>query len=215
MPAREFPEPYTITFTGSRLVRWLLRQIGWQVRFEGLPALQGVVAVYPHTSNWDFVVLVLVKWAIGIPVQFWGKDKLFRVPLLGRWLRWLGGLPVDRTSPHGVVGQAVAQFARARANGEYLWLALTPEGTRRRIPGWRSGFYQTVLKTGVPLGLVRLDYGRREVTVLDFIRLSGEEANDFRRIAGVYQGVTGYNPHNASPIQLLAASVPRAETIVK
>lgn len=215
MSVREFPEPYTITFTGSRLVRWLLRRVGWQVRFEGLPALQGVVAIYPHTSNWDFVMLVLAKWAIGIPVQFWGKDKLFRVPLFGRWVRWLGGLPVDRTSPHGVVAQAVEEFARARANGAYLWLALAPEGTRRHIPGWRSGFYQTTLRTGVPLGLVRLDYGRREVTVLDFIRLSGDETDDFRRIAGVYEGVTGYNPHNAAPIRLLPASVPRAETIVK
>ena len=60
MPASVFPKPYPVQFAGSALARWLLRQWGWRVQFEGLPAQQGVLVVYPHTSNWDFVVLVLV-----------------------------------------------------------------------------------------------------------------------------------------------------------
>lgn len=215
MSTSDFPKPFAVQFAGSALARWLLTRLGWRVKFEGLPGLQGVLAVYPHTSNWDFVVLVLVKWAIGVSVSFWGKDKLFRVPLLGRWLRWLGGVPVERTSAHGVVGQAVAHLADCRSQGTYFWLALTPEGTRKPIAGWRSGFYQTALQAGVPLGLVRLDYGRREVAVLDFITLSGEPVGDFARIAAVYEGVQGYRPQNAAPIRLLDASVPRTETIMK
>jgi 1-acyl-sn-glycerol-3-phosphate acyltransferase len=215
MAISDFPPPFSVQLTGSALARWMLARLGWRVHFEGLPGMQGVLAVYPHTSNWDFVVLVLVKWAIGIPVRFWGKDKLFRVPLLGRWLRWLGGVPVERTSAHGVVGQAVAHFADCRAKGSYFWLALTPEGTRKPIPGWRSGFYQTALQAGVPLGLVRLDYARHEVTVLDFIMLSGEPQADFARIAEAYEGVQGLRPQNAAPIRLLDASVPRTETIMK
>ena len=69
---------------GSALARGLLRAAGWRVVFDGLPAAQGVAIVYPHTSNWDFVVGILAKWAIGIPVTFWGKDSLFRVPVFGR-----------------------------------------------------------------------------------------------------------------------------------
>jgi 1-acyl-sn-glycerol-3-phosphate acyltransferase len=215
MTRSEFQKPHPVQFSGSRLARWILRRLGWTVKFDGLPALQGVLAVYPHTSNWDFVVLILVKWAVGIPARFWGKHKLFRIPLFGTWLSWLGGVPVERTSPRGVVGQAVDQLVKARSQGQYFWLALAPEGTRKRIPGWRSGFYQTTLQAGVPLGLVRLDYRKREVAVTDFLQLTGDETADFKRIARTYEGVVGCIPGNAAPIQLMDASVPRAETIVK
>ncbi len=215
MTVSDFPRPFPVQFGGSAVARGLLRWLGWTVHFEGLPARQGVLAIYPHTSNWDFVVLLLVKWALGIPVRFWGKDSLFRVPLFGRWMVWLGGVPVRRTAAQGVVGETVAQLAQARAQHRYFWLALAPEGTRKHIPGWRSGFYRTTLQAGVPLGLVRVDYRLREVRALDFIRLSGDEREDFRRIAEVYAGVTGCRPAGAAPIRLLGADVPRTETIVK
>ena len=215
MPLNDFPRPYPVQFTGSAVARWLLQCAGWQVRFEGLPAAQGVLAVYPHTSNWDFVVLVVVKWALGVPVRFWGKDSLFRVPVLGGWLRMLGGVPVHRTTAHGVVGQTADLLQQAHAHNAYCWLAVAPEGTRKYIPGWRSGFYRTALRAGVPLGLVRLDYRLREVTVLDFLQLTGREIEDWRRIAHVYEGVTGCRPSQAAPIRLLDAQVPRSETIVK
>jgi 1-acyl-sn-glycerol-3-phosphate acyltransferase len=202
MTSSEFSKPYPVQFVGSGLARWLLRRLGWTVRFEGLPALQGVLAVYPHTSNWDFVVLVIVKWAVGIPVRFWGKDTLFRIPLFGRWLAWLGGVPVERTSARSVVGQAVDQFEQARAAGEYFWLALAPEGTRKKTAGWRSGFYQTAVQAKLPLGLVRLDFSKREVDVLDFIQLTGDEGRDFERIAKSFEGAVGCVPENAAPIRL-------------
>lgn len=214
MATRDFPEPHPVQFQGSRVAAALLRLSGWRVHFQGFPALQGVVAVYPHTSNWDFVVLILAKWAIGVPVRFWGKDSLFRVPVFGRWLRWLGGVPIERTRAHGVVAQAVEVFRAHREQGAYFWLALSPEGTRKAIGGWRSGFYRTALAAGVPLGLARLDYGRREVHVTDFIRLSGDEAVDMARVAEVYAGVRGFHPDAAAPIRLLDPSVPRSDTIV-
>jgi len=215
MATSDFSKPYPVQFAGSALAHWLLRHLGWTVRFEGLPALQGVLAVYPHTSNWDFVVLVIVKWAVGIPVRFWGKDTLFRIPLFGRWLAWLGGVPVERTSARGVVAQAVDQFEQARTAGEYFWLALAPEGTRKKIAGWRSGFYQTAVQAKVPLGLVRLDFCKREVDVLDFIQLTGNEGQDFERIARSFEGAVGRVPGNAAPIRLIDPSIPRSETIVK
>ena len=215
MHHNDFSKPYPVQFRGSALACWILRRLGWRVQFEGLPTLQGVLAVYPHTSNWDFIVLILVKWSVGIEASFWAKDRLFRIPLFGHWLRWLGGVPVQRTSPRGVVGQAVDKLAQARTQGRYFWLAMAPEGTRKLIPGWRSGFYQTTLQADVPLGLVRIDYRLREVSVADFIYLSGQEEQDFERIANVYAGVTGCKPDNAAPIRLLPPDVPRAETIVK
>ena len=130
-----------IHFRGNRIAQALLRAAGWRVRFDGLPALQGVIVVYPHTSNWDFPVGLLAKWAIGLPVRFWGKDSLFRYPVFGRWMRAVGGIPVDRSAPQGVVQEMAERFAAARANGELFWLALSPEGTRSYRDHWRSGFY--------------------------------------------------------------------------
>jgi len=135
-----------VQLRGSAAAAWLLRLAGWRVVFDGLPARQGVVIVYPHTSNWDFVVGVLAKWSIGIPVIFWGKASLFRVPLFGRWLGWLGGVPVEREAAQGAVAAMAQRLLRARERDAFLWLALAPEGTRRPGDGVRSGFYHVAVQ---------------------------------------------------------------------
>jgi 1-acyl-sn-glycerol-3-phosphate acyltransferase len=112
LPVNDFTKPYAFQYQGSWLARRILALMGWRVQFEGFPTRQGVAVVYPHTSNWDFPVMVLAKWAIGVQVMFWGKDKLFDVPVLGAWMRWIGGVPVNRTAPGGVVGQAWRLKAR-------------------------------------------------------------------------------------------------------
>lgn len=191
-----------VQLRGSALARALLRLAGWRLLFDGLPAAQGVAIVYPHTSNWDFVVGLVAKWAIGIPVTFWGKDSLFRVPLFGRWMRWVGGVPVDRSSSQGVVGTMAQALQAARRDGRFLWLALAPEGTRRLTAGWRSGFYHVALAAQVPLGLVCLDYARREVGFRTFLQLGGDLPSDLAAIAQALGPSVGRHPQQASPIRL-------------
>jgi hypothetical protein len=84
--------------------------------------------------------------------------------------------------------------------GRLLWLGLAPEGTRKRTPGWRSGFYQLALGADVPLGIVRLDWGRREVRFMEFLTLSGDEAADYAQLNALFEGVSGYHPEKACPI---------------
>ena len=191
-----------VQLKGSAIARALMRLAGWRVMFDGLPARQGVFIVYPHTSNWDFVVGIFAKWTIGLQATFWSKDTLFRVPLLGAWLRWLGGVPVDRSAPHGIVGQMVQALIEAREHNQFLWLALTPEGTRKYRGAWRSGFYHVALRAGVPLGLVGFDYRERVVGVQNFFNLSGDMTRDMAHIAAVLGSCTGRNPAQASPIRL-------------
>lgn len=191
-----------VQLRGSRIARAALRLAGWQLDFDGLPACQGVIAVYPHTSNWDFLLGVFAKWAIGIPVAFWGKDSLFRMPLFGAWLRWLGGVPVDRTSSRGVVGDMVERMAAARAHDDFLWLALAPEGTRSRVAGWRSGFYHVAVGADVPLGLAHFDYASKRVGVSTFLRLSGDREADLAAIERHVGWAKGYRPELAAPIKL-------------
>jgi 1-acyl-sn-glycerol-3-phosphate acyltransferase len=211
----DFPQPYALQFQGSRIAQTLLRLLGWRIAFDGFPTRQGIAVVYPHTSNWDAPVMFLVKWAVGVQVMFWGKDTLFRIPALGAWLRWLGGVPVKRTSAQGMVGEMIAQMQAKKAAAEYFWLGLAPEGTRKYIPGWRSGFYRVALAAQVPLLIVTLDYSRKQVLLNQFLRLSGDEAADMARIGALCAGVQGLKPQNMAPVVLLDPAVKRSETIVR
>lgn len=183
--------PHPVQFKGSRLAHWVLKMLGWHLEFQGFPKLQGVAIVYPHTSNWDFPIGMLAKWALGIPAHFWGKDALFKLPLIGTWMRWVGGIPIDRSSSKGVVGQMVHVFEQHKANDQLLWLGLAPEGTRSLTPGWRSGFYQVAWGAQVPLALVKLDWGQRCFSVVDFYELTGQTDVDYAHFAQVFEGVLG------------------------
>ena len=191
-----------VRLAGSALARALMRAAGWRVRVDGLPARQGVIVVYPHTSNWDFVWAMLAKWAAGLPVTFWGKATLFRIPLFGRWLRWLGGIPVLREAPNGVVGQMAQRLREARERDEFMWLALSPEGTRQRTPGWRSGFHQVAVQARVPVVLADLDYAAREVGFDSAWQLGGDATADLARFAQRLQDRIGKRPDLAAPVRL-------------
>ncbi len=192
-----------VQLRGSALAGALLRLAGWQLIFDGLPAAQGVIVAYPHTSNWDFILAMLAKWAIGLPITFWGKHSLFRIPLFGGWLRHLGGLPVQRHTPQGAVGTMTRDILGACEQGRFMWLALAPEGTRALTAGWRLGFYRVATATGVPVALVFMDFGRKRVGFDSFWRLSGDLQADFAVFAQRLAGSTGRRPHLAAPVRPL------------
>jgi 1-acyl-sn-glycerol-3-phosphate acyltransferase len=191
---------HPVTFQGSLLARWILKILGWRLDFEGFPTRQGVAIVYPHTSNWDFPNGMLAKWALGIPAHIWGKDSLFKFPVVGAWMRWVGGIPIDRSSSRGVVGQMVHVIEQHKQSDQLLWLGLAPEGTRSFTPGWRSGFYQLALGAKVPLALVKLDWGQRRFSVVDFYDLTGQVERDYAHMAQVFEGVKGFHEHQMGPI---------------
>jgi 1-acyl-sn-glycerol-3-phosphate acyltransferase len=153
---------------------------------------------------------MLAKWAMGFPAMFWGKDSLFRIPLFGRWLSWIGGVPVDRGAPGGIVPDMVQRLRTARERDDFYWLVLAPEGTRSWRPAWRSGFYRVTVGAGVPLGLAHIDYGRRRVGVHSCLRLCGEVEADMAEIARRLGPARGYRPQLASPI-VLGATEPARE----
>jgi 1-acyl-sn-glycerol-3-phosphate acyltransferase len=146
-----------------------------------------------------------VKWAVGLPVQFFAKESLFRIPLFGRWIRFIGAVPIDRSSPKGVVGEMVDSLIRHKQNDEILWIGLSPEGTRKLTDGWRSGFYQLALGADVPLLMLHIDYGKKLAKVTDFMRLTGDVQADYAHIAKVYEGVQGFHVNQAAPIRPLPA----------
>ncbi|MEN9587281.1 MAG: hypothetical protein RIT15_856 [Pseudomonadota bacterium] len=199
-----------IRFKGSRLARWVLGLFGWRVLFDGVPGHKGVIAVYPHTSNWDFPIGLLAKWTIGIPARYWGKDSLFKIPLIGRFMRWTGGIPVNRTSKTGMVTDTV----KAMQAADFFWFGVAPEGTRKRISGWRSGFYRVACEAGVPICVAYFDYPSKTVDLRHFFTPTGDESVDFSWMASVLQGKLGLKPENMSPIVLLSDKVARDKSLI-
>ena len=142
------------------LARLAMRITGWRIDGEFPNVPQFVVIVAPHTSNWDFMVGVMAMFAIGFRGTFLGKHTLFRWPT-DSVMRWLGGVPVDRTSPHNVVQQTIDYF-HARPQ---LLLALSPEGTRKKLAAWRTGFWYVAKGAGVPIVPAAFDYPARRITI--------------------------------------------------
>lgn len=188
------PGPPTLV---QRTARWLLALAGWSVDLPWPPEPRGIIVVYPHTSNWDFVVGMLALLATGLPAQWVAKDTLFRWPF-GRLLRCLGGIPVNRREHTGFIEQLAAEFRRR----PWMWLALAPEGTRARTEHWKSGFYHLALAAGVPVGLGFLDYGRRVAGVTSWLSLSGDQGQDLARIRAFYADKSGLHPALAGKIRL-------------
>jgi 1-acyl-sn-glycerol-3-phosphate acyltransferase len=181
---------------GGRLAGALLRLIGWRPVLVPPPRSQSVIIVYPHTSNWDFVVGMLGRAAIELRCHFAAKDTLFRGPF-GAWLRRIGGIPVNRREPTGFVGQLAREFER-RAE---FHIVFTPEGTRAKTEHWKTGFYRLALAARVPLGLAFIDYARREVGVGGWLDLSGNQEADLDRIRAFYAGKRGRRQELTGPIR--------------
>ncbi|MEK7239481.1 MAG: lysophospholipid acyltransferase family protein [Gemmatimonadota bacterium] len=175
----------------SVVARLLMLLTGW--RFEGaLPNLpKFVLIVAPHTSNWDFPVGVMAMFGLGIRGTFLGKDSLFRPPF-GFYFRWLGGVPVDRKSSNNVVDQTIGYF-RTR---DRIILALSPEGTRRKIPQWRTGFYWVAVGAGVPIVPVAFDFPRRRIVLNPPQLMSGEMEKDLAQLRGFFNAAQAYRPGN-------------------
>lgn len=187
---------------GSRFARWVLGLFGWKVQGRSLPALQGVVMVYPHTSNWDFPIGLLSKWSMGFELKFWAKDSLFKLPVVGHWMKAVGGVPVNRRAANGLVGETVAQMRQARERGEQFWLIVAPEGTRAYTDSWKSGAYWVAVQAQVPVAVTAFDYATRTVVFTEFVELSGDPDRDFALFAQVLEGRRGKHPDQAGPIRL-------------
>lgn len=183
---------------GNAALRWLgrciLRIMGWRVT-GGLPDVPRFLAIAaPHTSNWDWVLAMATAFAIGVRINYMIKDTAFFWPL-GVLLRWTGGLPIDRDAPAGSVDSALGMIA----SSEEIILIITPEGTRRRVDRWKTGFLRIAEQCRLPVVQISWDYPRREIRFGPLAELSGDHEADILQIREYYRQFTGRNPENQSP----------------
>jgi 1-acyl-sn-glycerol-3-phosphate acyltransferase len=163
-----------------------LSSFGWRIEGGAPDVPKAVVVAAPHTSNWDLPFTLAVAAALGVRISWMGKHTLFRPPF-GGLMRALGGLSVDRRSPHGAVGEAIALLARH----ERLFLVIAPAGTRTGREHWKTGFYRIAQGAGVPIVLGFLDYGRKVAGLETIFTPTGDVERDLTAIREFYAPMRG------------------------
>lgn len=173
---------------------WLSRTIfykllGWRLSGEFPNLKKYIIIVVPHTSWHDFYIGLLVRNITGLKANFIGKKELFKPPF-GWYFKWLGGSPVDRIGGKNYVGQLVDLFDKK----EEFRLALAPEGTRKKVTQWRTGFYYIAKAAKVPIVMVAFDFGNKEVRIAQPFYPTNSMEEDFIYMGKFYDGVVGKIP---------------------
>lgn len=186
-----------LTFLLRGLSLLLLKICGWKTvgRMPDQPKFVMIVAW--HTSNWDLFYGALVALALKADVVFLAKRELFRPPF-GLLIKWLGGIPIERRESHHIVNQMVREYNKH----ERFILAIAPEGTRKKVPYWKSGFYRIAQGAGVPIQLAFLDYEKKCGGAGPLIYTTGDMERDMRVIRDFYATVRGKYPDKTSPAAL-------------
>lgn len=175
----------------------LLKLLGWTLVGDLPQVKKSVIIFAPHTSNWDFVLMLMVRFCFKMDLAFLGKHTLFKAPF-GWFFKVLGGIPIERSTKSNVVEQVVAEINRR----DSIQLALAPEGTRSKKPFWKSGFYHIAVQAGVPIVFTFLDAKTRTIGVGDLIQPTGDIALDMDKIRDYYKDKLGIKAGLTSDIRI-------------
>ncbi|MBU2648931.1 lysophospholipid acyltransferase family protein [bacterium] len=171
----------------------LLRILGWRIDGNLPETRKFVLIAAPHTSNWDAFYMSMVALVFRVNLYWMGKNTLFRGPV-GFVTRFLGGIPIDRSMASGVVAQSI----RVLKEIPEMVLAVPPEGSRKKVSHWKSGFYHIAAGAGVPIVLGYLDYGRKHTGIGPAIQPTGDLQRDFEAIRQFYTPMQGKYPWKTS-----------------
>jgi len=175
----------------NRFLRWVgrlgLRVLGgWEINGEMPSVKKAILPVAPHTSNWDFPVGACVMLAMGLKLNYLAKSSLFRFPLKGL-LTNLGGIPIDRSSANGLVGNMVQEFREK----DELILVITPEGTRKRVQEWKKGFLHMAQQAKVPVVPIVFDYARKAIDIGPALMIGDEIEKELARVKSYFEHAQG------------------------
>lgn len=164
--------------------------LGWKIHGDFDRAIKkSVIIVVPHTSWHDFYIGVFTRSILKVQINFVGKKELFKFPF-GWYFRWMGGTALDRTPGQNKV-EAIAKVFEEK---EEFRLSLAPEGTRKKVFEWKTGFYFIALKAKVPIIPVSFDYKTKTVTINPAFYPSGDIQKDMPLLRKYYDGVVGKVP---------------------
>ncbi len=169
---------------------WILKLFGWRVDITVPDYPKCIICVAPHTSNWDFVLGELAIRSVGRKAGFLMKSSWFFFPL-GYLFRAIGGIPVERGKKKGSLVESLIH----RFNTEQsLKLAITPEGTRKPVADWHTGFLRIAYEADVPIVLGAINAPSKHITVTETFQPTGDVHEDLRRIKIYYRNFIGLHP---------------------
>lgn len=183
-----FDTPF-VSILGRIWARTFFFFIGWNIEGKLPDIPKFVMIAAPHTSNWDLPIMLSCGFLTRAKLFWMTKDSVFIGPF-GMFLRWLGGIPIDRSQKNGVVGQCIEMFG----NHDELILAVPPEGTRKKVRSWKSGFYHIAVGAQVPIALGYLDYKRCRGGVGGVFYPTGDYEKDIKEIQSFYADITPKYP---------------------
>lgn len=170
------------------LARLLLKVSGWKVVGQ-TPALPRYVLIAaPHTSNWDFLLMLLAMLQLDVDAHWMGKHTLFARPF-GALMLWLGGIPINRSQASNTATQIIERFSTT----DELVVLITPEGTRSQVERWKTGFYHIAVGAQVPIVLGYVDAANKTLGLGPLFRPSGDLQQDLPLIQAFYADKTGIN----------------------
>ncbi len=169
----------------------LLKLIGWKAVGRPVEGARFVLIGAPHTSNWDFPLMLMVVLKLRLQVFWMGKHTLFPFPV-GWFMKWLGGIPVNRSKAQNLVEQTVQQYREH----PQLVVLVPPEGTRAKVKEWKTGFYHIAVNAGVPILMGYVDAATKQAGLADFFHPTGDIAKDMPAIRAFYADKVGINPEN-------------------
>ena len=172
------------------LARLFWRVSRWTLRSHPQPDVPRILIGAPHTSNWDFVLMLAIAWEAGIPLRWLGKKSLFAGPA-GPLMRALGGIPVDRSDPSRVVAEVLAEQASTGA----FSLVVTPEGSRGGAEHWKSGFYRIAREADLPVTLGYVDRTTMTTGLGPTLTLTGDVRSDMDEVRAFYADKAGFSPN--------------------
>ncbi|MCX5839970.1 MAG: lysophospholipid acyltransferase family protein [Deltaproteobacteria bacterium] len=179
----------------------ILRICGWR-RKGRLPDIpKYVMIVAPHTSNWDMPIGMAIVFALKLKLNWLAKESLFRWPF-GGLIRWLGGIPINRSKSCDVVARSIQTFKDKRK----MVMVVAPEGTRKKANYWKTGFYHIAIGANVPIVMGFIDYARKVGGIGPTLIPTGNIEFDMQKIRCFYDEITGKIPDRSTPAMIAPRS---------
>ena len=178
------------------LARLLLKIFGWKV--DGtIPEMKEnenlVLIAAPHTSNWDGIFGFAAILGLDVKISYFGKYTLFKKPLLGRFLRYMGGIPVNKNKPgSGLVKEAIANIEKLKGS----LIAMAPEGTRAKTEKWRTGFLRIAEAVDAKIFVAAFDFKTKRIVLDKFFQPSDDMQRDLEDLKIYYKQFTAKIPEN-------------------
>ena len=175
-----------------KIARFGINISGWTIKGNVPDEERIVIIAAPHTSNWDFILAMLAIFGLNIKVRWLGKNSIFK-PGFKLFFEWLGGIPVYRDNPSTLIEKVVNIVKKEKS----IVIAMTPEGTRKKVKRWKTGFLRIAKQTQSKILLISIDAPTKSIEIGKIYNPSGNSEEDLTYIQNYYSAFRGINPQQS------------------